>query len=439
MKRTSLAFIVVGILFVVAFFLTVTSEASEPKVIKVGIIAPMTGSRTAISVVIHGAPAMIEHINKTGGIKSMDGAKIEMVWGDSASDSATFASEIERLIVNEGVVALVTAEGTSANTSGAPMADRYKIPIYNTAASAVPVFEMGLKYWRSMYEKPGDPEKPFYYPEFFKFLIEEVKISHEKMAFVWADLDYVQPIKNVTLVRMKKMGYDKLIAGSFDYSFKLKDLTPVIAKVKAVKPDFFCAALLYSSQAHLGWDAMYNLEVYYPKMDVVLVGGPETTTGKFMDVLGWEKWKLMFVDKPVFSVTDGGPELGYEPLVKADKIIRPYAESKGVKLHPIAYQTAQAVLLFKKAWEELGTTDPVKVNEYLQNLKLQYGDPDMIIPAYAPFLAHEPNGALKNYTRGFEQVRSAPEGYDKTTKKNFTRVVVWPPAWKTGEPITPQK
>ena len=74
--------------------------AKPPETIKLGFIGPMTGARATYGSFIYGAEAIVDHINQTGGIKSMGGAKIELVWGDSASDAATFASEIERVITS---------------------------------------------------------------------------------------------------------------------------------------------------------------------------------------------------------------------------------------------------------------------------------------------------------------------------------------------------
>ena len=56
-------------------------SAAAPPPIKLGLVGAMSGGRAAYGTALYGAEAMIRHINETGGIKSMGGAKIDIVWG----------------------------------------------------------------------------------------------------------------------------------------------------------------------------------------------------------------------------------------------------------------------------------------------------------------------------------------------------------------------
>lgn len=78
---------------------------AQPAAVKVGLIHPVTGfvayngqqSRL-------GGTMAIEDVNKAGGIKSMGGAKLEALLGDSQSKVEVGVSEVEKM--NEQGVAL---------------------------------------------------------------------------------------------------------------------------------------------------------------------------------------------------------------------------------------------------------------------------------------------------------------------------------------------
>jgi branched-chain amino acid transport system substrate-binding protein len=412
------------------------SHAAQAPSIKIGLIGAMTGSRAAYGAWLYGAEAMIRYINDQGGIKSMDGAKIEIIWGDSASDTATFASEVERLITKEKVVAIITGEGTAAVVGGAYLADKYQIPINSIGAVAAPVFDMKLKFWRSTYIRKSRPEEPAYDVMFITDLIKKYKVCHDRMAFGTADIDYLQNSKTTRDAQFKNLGFDKFVVFNEKFSAQLTDCTPVVAKIKAAKPNIVMVNHV-AANAYLPWQSNFNLRLYYPFVKAVYFGDVTATSSDFIKLLGWQKYKEMFVDKPVFIMSNGSPTMGYAPLAKTDQILRPFLKTKNQEPVSHQYQMAQAVIAYRRAWEALGTTDPVKVNDYLRKLVLKFGDPDMIVPTYYPELswseAGEPNYAIT----GYEQVRSAPGGKKATTIENYKRVMVWPDAWKQAEPILP--
>ena len=70
--------------------------------IRIGVINSMSGSYAAYAQ--EGDPAfryVIDKINKEGGIKSMGGAKIELVLADDTSQPARCATEVRRLVTEE--------------------------------------------------------------------------------------------------------------------------------------------------------------------------------------------------------------------------------------------------------------------------------------------------------------------------------------------------
>ena len=78
-------------------------------VIKVGALYPLTGADAgwAGDPYIKSHQLAIDEINAAGGIACLDGAKLELVKGDTQGKAEAGNSEMERLITKEGVVAVM--------------------------------------------------------------------------------------------------------------------------------------------------------------------------------------------------------------------------------------------------------------------------------------------------------------------------------------------
>ncbi|MBF0528706.1 MAG: ABC transporter substrate-binding protein, partial [Deltaproteobacteria bacterium] len=95
-------------LFVVLVLTGMQTEARAVDVIKIGNIEPFSGPSAPMGLLGRQARDMaVEEINSAGGIKSMGGAKIEMIYVDSKSDPTVGVTEAERLINVEKVHALM--------------------------------------------------------------------------------------------------------------------------------------------------------------------------------------------------------------------------------------------------------------------------------------------------------------------------------------------
>ena len=90
---------------------------AQPKAIKIGVLHPVTGALAYSGQQCReGALMAIEDINKSGGIKSLGGAKIEALLGDAQSSPQAGAAEIEKM--NEAGVSAVLGAFASAICCG---------------------------------------------------------------------------------------------------------------------------------------------------------------------------------------------------------------------------------------------------------------------------------------------------------------------------------
>jgi len=113
--------------------------------IKVGILQPVTGPLSYSGQQGRlGAEAAIQEINAAGGIKSMGGAKLEMVFGDARSTPDGGTQEVERMN-GEGVAAIVGGFGSSICLAASQAAARYDIPYLVDVGVAENITSRGLK------------------------------------------------------------------------------------------------------------------------------------------------------------------------------------------------------------------------------------------------------------------------------------------------------
>ncbi len=117
---------------------------AQPKTIKVGILHPVTGALAYSGQQCReGAMMAIEDINKTG-IRSMGGAKLDVMLGDAQSTPQAGAAEIEKM--NEaGVSAVVGAFASAICLATTQAAAKYNLPHVVDIGVADQIVERGLK------------------------------------------------------------------------------------------------------------------------------------------------------------------------------------------------------------------------------------------------------------------------------------------------------
>jgi len=113
--------------------------------IKVGILQPLTGALAFDGQQgLMGSEAAIKAINDAGGIKSLGGAKLEMVQGDARSTPDGGTAEVERL-QNEGVVAVVGGFASPICLAATQAASRYDLPYLVDVGVTDAIVQRGLE------------------------------------------------------------------------------------------------------------------------------------------------------------------------------------------------------------------------------------------------------------------------------------------------------
>lgn len=132
-----------------AAFVTVPVAApsilrAQTPVVKVGILQPVTGALAHDGDLGRvGAEMAINEINAAGGIKSLGGAKMEMVFGDARSMPEAGTQEVERMQA-DGVSAIVGGFASPICLAASQAAARYDLPYLVDVGVSDQIMSRGL-------------------------------------------------------------------------------------------------------------------------------------------------------------------------------------------------------------------------------------------------------------------------------------------------------
>ena len=142
----------------VAVFFGASAHAQQE--VKIGVIYPLTGAAAssgaemknalelAVDIINNGAKGITElPFSAGGGLPGLKGAKIKLVFADHQGNPQTGATEAERLISQEKVVAIVGAYNSNVTVTASQVAERNKIPFLNPESSSASLTARGFKWF----------------------------------------------------------------------------------------------------------------------------------------------------------------------------------------------------------------------------------------------------------------------------------------------------
>lgn len=121
-------------------------SAEAVETVKIGYITGLSGATVSTCAVeVIGAELAVKAINDRGGIKSLGGAKVEIVWADSQSDVANVPSAFELLAADEEVCAVICSQGSNYALAAQGPAEKAGLSLVTSCGSDM-LFDTGYKY-----------------------------------------------------------------------------------------------------------------------------------------------------------------------------------------------------------------------------------------------------------------------------------------------------
>ncbi|MGI6037179.1 MAG: ABC transporter substrate-binding protein [Limnochordia bacterium] len=249
MKRSCILLLVLCLVF------GISSGVFAQDVIKIGAIYPFSGPMAGTAQMLRNGVLMaVDIINNkhdfdflmadTEGIPSLGGAKIEIIFADSAGDPAKGMAEAERLITSEGVVALIGCYQSSVTKTASQVAERYGIPYVNGDSSSPDLTARGFKWFFRT-----DPHDGLYARQQFEHLLELEKQTGESMrriVIVHENTEFGSQAANAQEALAKEYGFE--VVGKIAYTTGATSLNSEVSRMMAMQPDVVMMAAYISDQ-----------------------------------------------------------------------------------------------------------------------------------------------------------------------------------------------
>jgi branched-chain amino acid transport system substrate-binding protein len=270
--------------------LAVGRPALAQEEIRIGAIYPLTGAAAstglelknaldlAVDLINNGTKGFTLPLTTTGGLPNLKGAKIRLIVGDHQGNPQTGATEAERLISQEKVVAIIGCYFSNVTNTASQVAERNGIPFVNPESSSATLTQRGFKWFFRT-----TPHDELFVGNFFEFLkdVEKKKgISVKRIALFNENTLFGT---ETTKIEEKLAGEQKYpIVEKILYPAKSTQLTSEVQRIKAANPD------LIMQSSYLG-DAILSMKTYKElgvSPDAILANDAGFNDSEFLKALG---------------------------------------------------------------------------------------------------------------------------------------------------------
>jgi branched-chain amino acid transport system substrate-binding protein len=328
------------------------SQEQASNVIKVGALYPLTGADAgwAGDPYIKATQMAIDEINAAGGIKCLNGAKLELVNGDTQSKAEVGNSEFERLVTKEGVVAVMGSALSQTTLPATELADKYEVPYIVPNALDGTITAPGHTYvfqTVNTLQDMGTKDAQWAKDQGAKTAVVAVpNISFGKeVADTWE--------KNI-----KEQGLE--LKENFTYEANTNDFTDTILRIKASNPDVL---FIVGNADTPQFTKQLKEQGYYPTMGIITLGSGFSTS--------------FFLDQVTAPLADGIIFTSdFAPVSKLpvpEEFKTAFKDKTGQDLGGTYNTTYASTWLLADALEKSCSTDPKKLAETLHNTKFEGG------------------------------------------------------------------
>lgn len=344
-----------------------SSDSSTGETVKIGWLAPLTGTAAENGQQVTWAAQMIvDLINNENpdvkmllaadaGLPNLNGAKVELVTADTKGDTTVATSEAKRLISEEGCVAITGQLTSSMSKAISVITEQYEVPLV-TAGSAVTLTDGSEDYeWLFRYNLTDAT----YIDDSFK-LMDQAKAAGtdvSTVAFLSEDSEFGANIVSVEVDKAAEYGYE--VVENMTYAANSTSLSSEVLKLKEANPDVLMVAG-YATDVILLMKTMKDQD-WYPKMLIGQRGG--YSTDDFFSALGSDT-------EYVFCTGGWAPDLDIDCIASLQELYPTY--SNGISFNEGMSKDCADVLMIAACINQAGTTEATALKEALQNPDIDY-------------------------------------------------------------------
>jgi len=350
--------VIIAIAVIVAAYFAAFPPSQKPLVteVKIGGIYPLTGAYAVLGRNDRYAIELaVDEINEAGGVKSLDGALLHIIFADSEGDPKRAADEAERLITVDGVCAIMGSILSGTTSTSAPVAERYKVPYVNEGSTSITLTEHGWEYFFRV--TPHDGLYCKFTFDFLKWLAKDKGVPVKTVALLYENTLFGKTAGDVWKDLLTQPEYSEWeLVADIPYDSKSLQYDTEVMELKKAQPDVVFMAT-YTEDSIMLQKTFHRLD-FECKAFIGIDGGHITQyfvegTGKLGDY--------------VFAEARWRPDLKRSISQEANAR---FNERYGFNLdgHSARAYTAAYVLYW--AIEKAGSTNPEDIKNALVNLEI---------------------------------------------------------------------
>ena len=319
--------------------------AAEP--VNIGALYPVTGSMAQIGQgCVNAAKLAVQMVNDSGGIKSLGGAKLNLIISDIQSDTTVTRTETDRVINGSKVAAIHGCYASALTLIASEVAERAKVPLITGSSSDQ--LNVNRRYTFTPFARAS---------QFAQAQLQMARLVNEKpkVAVIFENTAFGTSTSNG--LREKAPGEGVEIVLFEPYSAGFADASPLINKVKASGAD------MLFSVSYLNDLILIVRTIKQVGLKVGLNGG----SGGFV---------IPDFYKTVGSLADGLQGVAHwnhDSDENAQKVNAVYQKTYGEFLFEYAGGLVAQTFMLADALERAASTDPQKVRNALAALDVSSG------------------------------------------------------------------
>ena len=366
-----------------ALALGLVAPVSAQTPVKIGVVLPLSG-RNAVAGQsnLFGIRLVADLVNAGGGIKSLAGARLELVVADNASAAVSSAGEARRLIENERVAFILGPYSTPEAEATVPVTERAGVGLLSTQASYDGLFDRNYKGFATVSMTSSQFGKS--YAGFVKWLVKSQGATIKTVAITYPDNDYGQTAAKSTQQELAAAGLSIVDVRSFPPT--VQDLTPVVLRLKQMSPDAI-VSIGYFQDGIL----LHNARVAQSYTDQPLwVGGSASfTDDRLWKTLG-DKIARPALGRRTFGLAQ------FDNAAQTPGVKWLTAAARKQKADVIVDQAmaagAQAAWILVEALERSGATGRVEIAQAVKKVRIPASSERVTMPQFTNGVVFEPSG-----------------------------------------------
>lgn len=370
------------------------STAAAAEAVKIGVVLPLSGRyASAGQGNKRGIDLVIDEVNKNGGLKGLEGAKIQLIVADDASDQVTTSQEARRLINQEKVSFILGPYATPEGEAIAPVVERGTTGALSTQSSFDGLFQRGYKYFSSV--SMVSSQFGLAYADFIRWLNRERAAGVKTVAITFPNNDYGQIASKAAAEKLTQDGVKVL--ESFGFPPSVSDLTPIVQRVKALNPDAI-VSIGYLQDGLLLHRARVAQD--YSSKPLWVGGSDSFSNDRLWELLGDDIAKSALSGRTfALAQFDNGVQTPGVKWLVSSALAAGY---KPTEIDQAMAAGAQVAWIVVQALEDSKTVDPVKLAAAVRQVKIAANSPRISMPQFPNGLQFEPTGQPKNAVALFE-------------------------------------